>query len=76
MPTFERILPLGTEVRVRSCYYSPPQRATSPHRRESCLLSESKRDHVQVRDQLKMPDIGCADSVAEFQGTRPDQQIR
>ena len=27
---FERILPLGPEVRVRSCYYSPPQSATSP----------------------------------------------
>ena len=73
MPTFERILSLGPEVRCRSCYYSPPQGATRPTKR---ILSESKRDHVQIRDQLKMPDIGCADSVAEFQGTRPDQQIR
>jgi hypothetical protein len=39
------------------------------------ILSQSKRDHVQVRDQLKLPDIGCSGSVAQFQATRSDQQV-
>lgn len=74
MAGFERILPRRASVLTAIRRNRTPRRPTDEV--PALTLFRLNRNSVQARDQLKVPDIGCSHSIAEFQRTHPGQQIR